>query len=1278
MASGATTRMQRAVGSSTWIAAEKENIQQLVNQEMDEIEYPAQNEMDWLNEHMAEIFSRNQFNVTEIFKTPGKLRGKTPRTARKHKTPREARVPLSDIFSAQQNVRNSPAPPSRFHQEITKLASKPSPKEQPKHSSPDQYHQTKQPTYNTDSGYHGMPDDDDEMDLVYSEPHKDSEPESKSPESESNHNTQQALEPEPDRKPEHESEPEHEHVETATQPLDDSTIVIPRDRNDLSPSVDRRTTDASFHSAREIAPSKESTVEPMDIEPYESTPIAAPKQAATTAHLESPREPAHALERLDSTPLEKANEMEVETHEHDAALDHHFDDIGSPSDGSTPDRPPIRKSSLSFASLPAREPIKTKRSMGGHRISRISHIDPSKSVQGGYYGRQTGGARMTQILPEEHTEQGNIEGNTKAAESRAPPLLPEESELAMKGTNTYNKTSTQLLHEKINMLGKSQPSRGTKSIAATAPSANSQVQYPELPPQEPAADKPRRPSPTEAQTNDSRTAPPRSPQHFQSSHFVRDMTSQSPEQLRRIAAQEDRISRIMYSRSPERRSPAAKPFGGTGAFHAKSASTSIITSPRANTIGHQRTKSTRETVTPVSSPRRDDGPLSASKSRLQSIMKTAKGLFTSTGSVSAAAKMEALSSSPTSTRSQTGLYRNVQEIFSQEPQPPAIQSPPLQEGRRTRRSTEREEKRKEKERQEMQRMEEQLQKSREQEIQRPGTVNVAPEHRPPPKSVGTTPARETLATRSSPRRPPTQQSVREPEQSREVEHKFAVPAKPHHQSKQNDGRRPVRPTRDIQKPKPQPVSIRVGTLSQRIPLSNSSLSSSVQEPTPNPTPASKAPAPGVNKKGSKLSMQTNSSTSSFKSATSTSSKSKAVQAAEKKKEVSQRKRAAHQEEVRRQEEARRQEQASRAEAERRERERSVADDPKKLAHKQAIEKRRLENARKLEQQRNQQPTPANDLGSILQQEKAVLQGSQRNDLPSTRPSRLNSIQGQVRPVNYPPPNPAKPPKRALEDESSGRPVTGKIGAAVHQADGKRRKTDDEIAVAEPPLRSAMAPPIRQSNVRKEAPKQQMYNQGYSTMPPPPPHHQAGPSLFKNPTAPRHFQPGAPMQSQPHRNGHPLEMSKFASGKIPFADNSNPPPHASTHKTPAHGSQKILKSSPAYPNGDSIKLPEILTDSEDEDSDAEPYNVPDWAKPENLNNILISQEGRDGEQVFGPSAPLHMEEIFKDNKDRFKRFRDRTSSANWGGPDGLTQDEIKWDLAERERLKKNGGWTFTSS
>jgi hypothetical protein len=49
-----------AVGSAAWIASEKENMLQLLNQEKEEIIYPAQHEIDWLNEHMAEIFSRSQ------------------------------------------------------------------------------------------------------------------------------------------------------------------------------------------------------------------------------------------------------------------------------------------------------------------------------------------------------------------------------------------------------------------------------------------------------------------------------------------------------------------------------------------------------------------------------------------------------------------------------------------------------------------------------------------------------------------------------------------------------------------------------------------------------------------------------------------------------------------------------------------------------------------------------------------------------------------------------------------------------------------------------------------------------------------------------------------------------------------------------------------------------------------------------------------------------------------------------------------------------------------
>lgn len=56
----ASTREQKSVGSTAWIAAEKENMTELVDQEMEEVEYPVRHEMAWLNEHMAEIFTKGQ------------------------------------------------------------------------------------------------------------------------------------------------------------------------------------------------------------------------------------------------------------------------------------------------------------------------------------------------------------------------------------------------------------------------------------------------------------------------------------------------------------------------------------------------------------------------------------------------------------------------------------------------------------------------------------------------------------------------------------------------------------------------------------------------------------------------------------------------------------------------------------------------------------------------------------------------------------------------------------------------------------------------------------------------------------------------------------------------------------------------------------------------------------------------------------------------------------------------------------------------------------------
>lgn len=141
-------------------------------------------------------------------------------------------------------------------------------------------------------------------------------------------------------------------------------------------------------------------------------------------------------------------------------------------------------------------------------------------------------------------------------------------------------------------------------------------------------------------------------------------------------------------------------------------------------------------------------------------------------------------------------------------------------------------------------------------------------------------------------------------------------------------------------------------------------------------------------------------------------------------------------------------------------------------------------------------------------------------------------------------------------------------------------------------------------------------------------------------------------------------AQFAKGKIPFAE-------------PTYPSQSQPPQQPqiAYPNSDDIKLPEIMTDSEDEDSDNE-FEQPSWVNTPNLREMLSTQQLMDPEQIFGPIAPLNMEQVFP-NKERHKRFRERTSSAYWAN-DELTSEEKRKEREARERLVREGAWTYNPS
>ncbi|KAJ5483039.1 hypothetical protein N7539_006485 [Penicillium diatomitis] len=1239
----ATARARKPVGSAPWVAAEKENITDLVRQELEEVEYPVRHELDWLNEHMAEIFSKGQANFTDVFKTPGKMVGKTPRTARKRPV-EENRVPLSEIFSStQKNTEKKAVPsPSPFvHRVMTKSnAAEPqparatSPATSPTATRSENVAQGMQLQYpdltqklnsfsqfNTDSGYHGLQDDNDIM-------MSDTQPETQS-----------------------------------TQPFEEDDQLVLHSEVDVS--LEQQPTEDSFHSAQENMRLRGETVEPRTSTPTPKQPPISRSNAPDSVNLGSeanltPKarkgsergETAAVEYKQQSRSLEKqitltqndrlVDEAEKAAQEaqigdlgetdvdmeadfkEDPVLDEDFDDIGSPSDGSTPERFPMRKSSLNFASLPAREPLK------GPRVSRTSHIDLPKLNHAGrtsLLGKQLGASGSKQAASDDDDKHNASDGPKNSDEAREETLDVEQV------SRIHNKKSTQSLHERISMLGKVPPSRHKISLAATAATSAGQIPYPEIPATK-AEIKPN------TLASEERTGVVQQSKEEPVDEWIRPMSS--PQRLDLTKSKTFDVNEKLSEQSQSTNNSSTKDMSNpqpTEPQRPKS-SYSIFSSPRPH--GHFKTASvsniTSETsTTPTGSPRRFEGPLSASKMRLQSIMKSAKGLFSSTA---APTRVEVPSPEQQRLRPLDQVQKVSESKSKSEQQPRQHLSPPRHEGRRTRSSTEKEEKRRQQELEDRQREEDLKQeKAREQEKEKQRVLQVKsmqdkssiePEDRP-----GNAAQRPIQAHR---------QQSREPDSVHDGS-RFGLA-----QSKQAD-RRPRPPTREpTQKSNPRPVSIRVGSTLSRPMSVASSIPSNSHEPAvvlPAPTPASTVKAPTLKKKGSNQSLHAASTASSLKSSVLSQ-----TQAQRKRKEQEERE-ARRKEEQRKEEQKReferkralqkQQEEEARRQAEAAERERLAQDDPKKSAHMRAIERRRQENnARKGHVRQGSQQALGE--ASILQHEKAASQSSQRSDMGAARPaSRL----AYGRPMNAPAPNPAKPPKRNMDEESGHRSAMVNASNVQPSGEAKRRKTEDEHNPVQP-VRPTMAPPIRQSSIRKQP---SMFGQSAS-------------SIFKT--------------GQAQRPAHPSELAKYSSNKIPFAEPSHAPAAAS-QKTPGPSSAQrppsSVKPSPKYPNGENIHLPEIATDSEDEDdSDSEMFPVPKWAQPKELEDLLRVQEGMEVDSIFGPIAPFSLEETFKADK-KIKKYRDRTSSANWNGPDGLTQEEIRKDRLERQKLRLNGGWSF---
>ena len=59
----ATRTKAPPVGSSGWTQNEREQADEFVGQEVEEFSFSVRNELEWLNEHMSDIFTRSQTYV---------------------------------------------------------------------------------------------------------------------------------------------------------------------------------------------------------------------------------------------------------------------------------------------------------------------------------------------------------------------------------------------------------------------------------------------------------------------------------------------------------------------------------------------------------------------------------------------------------------------------------------------------------------------------------------------------------------------------------------------------------------------------------------------------------------------------------------------------------------------------------------------------------------------------------------------------------------------------------------------------------------------------------------------------------------------------------------------------------------------------------------------------------------------------------------------------------------------------------------------------------------
>lgn len=1128
---------------------------------------------------------------------------------------------------------------------------------------------------------------------------------------------------------------------------------------------------------------------PENDDKLEETPVAASSPVQLLGNESPENSPAKSSPQplqTETIDVPAANEQNLAENDSEtgSADDDEADMTHSPSDGSSPIRPLVRKSSLNFASLPAREPLTSNKSLGA-RISRTSHIDQTRTS---YYPRQTG----SKSIGLRHDDlEGNEDGMDVDENDASEAAGGKDSVFTV-----HSKTYTQRLQDQISMLGKSQANgaRPSKSIHALAGTQQISFATQTLAVQDapaPIEDKPqspprhqhmaRTPGAFPEDDEDDWIAPPTTTKKLAISPSRPGLEKSYSTDIMEGLHGSNTVGGIAFDtqqddlEKPQPESPHYSPQkppvshpGRPATSHGKSISVpdmridifgkapGLDIARKAVSVSNPVTGSNHGAdLEPPKSPTRDirESPskhnaLRQVKNKFSSILKGSKGLLASSAALSAETKAS-LRNSPSVTKlhkhftkstesvalekEDQPLYPDLSKHVSSESQATASSSSPLRpNSRKTRASIEREkrdQKQKEKEDKESQHLADQmekLEKAREverekarvfsREKQDKATAEMqAIAHKEQERNARTpAPKSAPKPTRTSPRKAQAQVDVgtennavietgEDQAGQQDVEMADAPIAKPPpsiprptatpgQTLKNREIKRPIKPTRDTAtKPKQAPTLIRVNTSSQHggFHPSNSALASNLHETLSNPLQSAKGKTIQAKPSVQSLSSSINSTTG----------RPKALELADKRRQEeekkAQRKRELKAEMERKREEGRRQEEERRE----KERQRAVAEEEaKKAAARQAAIERAKQTKAPPPAPRSQPNGPPSN-------------NSVREKAPISRPpSRLGqstmyrSQEEISRPVNVVLSTSSKMSvKRPLQpdgtDDGVSRPG-GIRGGPTQQKEAKRMRMSDEFDPEEEmEIQSygtnIKGPPVRPSaGLKKVSCAPIMFAVGL--------HHtyylnfqdQSNKSLFGSGYAPapqgvtRDIFKAPPVASHHSKSGHPLDMAQVSKAHIPFASSQHGA-GPSTHKTPARpaaaavaksAAKSAARSSPRFQNGENIELPEIQTDDDeedDEDDESKGLGVASWADTPELRRELMRQETLDPLQVFGPPAPLKLEEVFK-NKDRWSKFRARGSSANWGGTDRLTEEEIRKDMAAREKMRRDGGWSYELS